>query len=236
MRWRRRFTIYSPSPILIILLVILGFAYTLPTTDETPPSPSSSHYPPQVALDYATYQGLRDPVSGVDQYLGMRYAAAPLGDLRFRAPVDPVKTHGVQNVIEYQPFCVGVGLQVGNGLAEDCLFVNVFTPSAATPESNLPVWFYIPGGGYAWQSNNNYNGSDIVQSSGHNVVLVNFNYRIGALGFLSSENVIRDGGDLNVGLLDQRQALKWVQKYIKQVNKYTLSFSFFLEGVPGFIE
>ena len=223
---KKAFAMYNPcSLILSIQLMMVGFTRALPTTVDTGRdhlSLSSSSFPPQITLDYATYQGLRDPISGVDQYLGMRYAAAPLGDLRFRAPISPVQTHGVQNVTEYQPICVGVGQQVGNGLAEDCLFINVFTPSTATPESNLPVWFYIPGGGYATQTNNNYNGSDVVMESGYNVVLVNINYRVGALGFLSSKNVIRDGGDLNVGLLDQREALKWVQKHIKQVNGPTL--------------
>lgn len=51
---------------------------------------------PTVSLDYATYQGVRLP-AGVDQYLGMRYAAAPVGDLRFRGPKDPETESGVQD-------------------------------------------------------------------------------------------------------------------------------------------
>lgn len=104
-------------------------------------------------------------------------------------------------------------------LSEDCLFINVFAPSNVTPNSKLPVWFYIQGGGYASNSNANYNGTDVVVNSGHGLVLVNFNYRVGALGFLTSEMVRKDG-DLNVGLLDQRKALEWVQQYIHLVSGF----------------
>ena len=69
------------------------------------------------------------------------------------------------------------------------------------------------GGGYTGNANANYNGSTVVETSGNNIVFVNFNYRVGSWGFLASEKV-RQGGDLNAGLLDQRALLKWVQKYI----------------------
>lgn len=101
-------------------------------------------------------------------------------------------------------------------MEEDCLFVNVFTPSNAKPTSKLPVWVYIQGGGYATNSNANYNGTDVIQNSGNGIVFVNFNYRVGLLGFLASQEVI-DNGDLNAGLLDQRKVLEWVQKYISLV-------------------
>ncbi len=75
---------------------------------------------------------------------------------------------------------------------------------------------YIQGGGYVANSNANYNGSTVVANSKQNIVFVNFNYRVASWGFLASEKV-RAGGDLNVGLLDQRLALKWVQDHIEQV-------------------
>ena len=105
----------------------------------------------------------------------------------------------------------------------------MFTPSNATPDSKLPVWLYIQGGGYATNSNANYNGTDVIENSrGHhngthliqkseyNLVFVNFNYRVGALGFLASEQV-KENGDLNAGLLDQRKVLEWVQENIAKV-------------------
>lgn len=89
------------------------------------------------------------------------------------------------------------------------MFVNLWRPSNTTADSNLPVWLFIQGGGYADNSNFNPNDSEVVKQSGYDIVFVNFNYRVGALGFLASEDVWRDG-DLNAGLLDQRKVLTWV--------------------------
>lgn len=100
---------------------------------------------------------------------------------------------------------------------EDCLFVNVCTSNNADRPYKLPVWVYIPGGGCAKDTNGNYNGTDVVRISGGNIVFVNFNYRVSAYDFLASEK-IREDGDLNVGLLEQRKALYWVQKYITEVS------------------
>ncbi|PWY80860.1 carboxylesterase [Aspergillus sclerotioniger CBS 115572] len=169
---------------------------------------------PWVDLGYSRYRGVRLPV-GADEYLGMRYAAPPLGEKRFRAPEEPVKTSSIQDAFEFGPTCIGVGEEISPLVGEDCLFINVFTLSHASPHSKLPVWVHIQGGGYASNSNANFNGTKVVQQSGYDLVFVNFNYRVGALGFLASEEVRQDG-NLNVGLLDQRQAQSWVQQHISK--------------------
>jgi acetylcholinesterase len=110
---------------------------------------------------------------------------------------------------------VGVGQSTNDALSEDCLFLNVWSPANTSGHSNFPVWLLIQGGGYANNANGNYNGSEVVQQSGSSIVFVNFNYRVGVLGFLASEHV-RNDGDLNAGLLDQRKALHWVQQHIRQ--------------------
>ncbi|KAJ7766182.1 carboxylesterase estA [Mycena metata] len=167
---------------------------------------------PQVELDYATYVGT-SLAAGVDQFLGMRFAAPPLGDRRWRAPADPLvetSPHG--------PICYNLGGAfdpTATTLSEDCLFIDVYTPSSASETAKLPVWFFIQGGGYITNSNPNYNGTEVIVESGGNVVVVNFNYRVSAFGFLASERVTRNG-TLNVGLLDQRKALEWVQQYISK--------------------
>jgi acetylcholinesterase len=85
----------------LLLPLILGVAQALPAGDATSASSASA---PLVTLDYAVYQGVQDP-AGVNQFLGLRYAAAPLGNLRFRAPQDPVKTTGVQDATQVRsPF------------------------------------------------------------------------------------------------------------------------------------
>ncbi|KAJ5618793.1 Carboxylesterase type B [Penicillium lagena] len=79
--------------------------------------------------------------------------------------------------------------------------------------ASISIWEC--GGGYANNANGNYNGSEVVERSGLDMIFVNFNYRVGALGFLASENVRKDG-DLNAGLLDQRKVLEWVQENIRE--------------------
>ncbi|KAJ4156167.1 hypothetical protein NW754_007791 [Fusarium falciforme] len=154
-------------------------------------SPCSAEGGPDAFVDlgYAKYNGVRLAKSGVDQYLGMRFAQAPVGDLRWRAPKNP-KIRGLS-------------------------FRQCFYSSNAKPGAKLPVWLYIQGGAYQTNANHDYNGTEVVQRSGHNIIVVNFNYRVGAYGFLASEDV-RNNGDLNVGLLDQRQLMKWVQKHISK--------------------
>ncbi|KAK2684591.1 hypothetical protein QWA68_016646 [Fusarium oxysporum] len=171
---------------------------------------------PIVDLDYGKYLGVRLEASRVDQYLGMRFARPPEEDLRWRAPQDPEPFQEIQAAGQFRPLCIGVAEPVaGKPEAEDCLFINVFTPSDAKPSSKLPVWLYIQGGAYHGNMDPDINGTKVVQESGHNIVMVNFNYRVGAYGFLASEEVERDG-DLNVGLLDQRKAMQWVQRHISK--------------------
>lgn len=98
----------------------------------------------------------------------------------------------------------------------------MFAPSHATTESKLPVWFFIQGGGYAGNTDQNFNGTEVIMQSDYSMVFVQINYRVGAFGFLASESIVRDG-DLNVGLLDQRKALEWAQKYIHLVSAMRLS-------------
>ncbi|KAH9222044.1 triacylglycerol lipase-like protein [Leptodontidium sp. 2 PMI_412] len=168
-----------------------------------------------VDLGYSQYRGTVLE-SGVNQYLGIRYAAPPVGDLRFRKPVKPWKTSVIQDATAFQPICLSSDAEFPTAThAEDCLFINVWKPTSAAPESKLPVWVYIQGGGYKGNSNANYNGSTVVAASNHQMVFVNFNYRVSSWGFLASEKVKADG-DLNVGLHDQRLALEWVQEHVHQ--------------------
>lgn len=99
-------------------------------------------------------------------------------------------------------------------VGEDCLFLNVFAPSAATTESSLPVLFFIQGGGFGSNSNANFNGSDLAREG--DMVVVSINYRVGAFGFLQSQEVL-DGGSLNNGIKDMVKALEWVKNNIRSV-------------------
>ncbi|KAI0033946.1 alpha/beta-hydrolase [Vararia minispora EC-137] len=174
-----------------------------------------------VDLGYATYQTDVGLDVGVTSFLGIRYAAAPIGDLRFRAPRPPPNIPGIQNASVQPDECFqgrnGINStspfrkRTANVPNEDCLFVNVHVPTKSTPDSNLPVFVWIHGGGFAGGSNGAGNPAQtFVHNSNGSVISVQMQYR---LGFLAGQTVANDGV-LNAGLLDQNMALQWVQKYI----------------------
>ncbi|KZT55209.1 putative triacylglycerol lipase [Calocera cornea HHB12733] len=168
-----------------------------------------------VDLGYSKYLGTSQS-NGITSWLGIRFAAPPLGDLRFRAPRPPLYNSTVQPANTFGPLCLPTQpATLYAPISEDCLFLDVFAPSNATAESKLPVFFWIQGGGFNRLSNGNYRGDGLIQASGDNIVVVTINYRVSLYGFLASEEVVANG-NVNVGMLDQRFALEWVQKYIAQ--------------------
>jgi len=175
-----------------------------------------------VHLGYSSYNGV-PLANGVTQWLGIRYAAPPLGELRFAAPQDPPSTG--DTIIEadtHGPTCLA--RSSSNKPAklttpeknEDCLFMDIYAPTNATSDSPLPVMFFIQAGGFSILSNANYNGSGLVLASEMNMIVVTFNYRVGPYGFLSGQEMLYNGGSLNNGLKDQRKAMHWVQEHIAQ--------------------
>ncbi|KAI0600837.1 Alpha/Beta hydrolase protein [Biscogniauxia sp. FL1348] len=198
----------------VVLVVARERAKAKAIEDQnTPSNPASA----RVNLGYAQYQGsFVGTNASVAQYLGIRYAAPPVGDLRFRAPVEMGQRSGDQDANQFGPICLGISVPYPTtGQSEDCLYANVWAPANATLDSKLPVWLFIQGGGYTVNANANWNGTALVERSGGNIVLVNFNYRVGLWGFLASERVRADG-DLNAGLLDQRLMMRWVRAHIAQ--------------------
>ncbi|KAJ7082931.1 alpha beta-hydrolase [Mycena belliarum] len=182
---------------------------------------------PTIDLGYAQYQGVVSQAN-ITHFLGIRYAAAPLGDLRFRGPQPPANITGVQQatVQPNQCFQSSNGRSPTNPLetrmaalevlsTEDCLFLNVWHPSAAagTPLENLPVLVWIHGGGYLAGQASAYDGEDVINQSNRGIVLVIIQYRLGVFGFLPGAEVKKNGA-LNAGLLDQDFALRWVNKHI----------------------
>jgi len=96
--------------------------------------------------------------------------------------------------------------------SEDCLILDVFAPSNATSQG-LPVLLWIHGGGYTVGNAANAGGPNFVSHSNGSIIFVSIQYRLGAYGFLASDEVAKDGTP-NAGLLDQRAALDWVQRHI----------------------
>ncbi|KAJ6526943.1 alpha beta-hydrolase [Mycena vulgaris] len=183
---------------------------------------------PIVDLGYAQYQGTVDTANNIANFLGIRYAAAPLGDLRFRAPQPPANMSGVQQATTEPNECfqATLGTAATNPLrsraaevtaTEDCLFLNVHYPSDVngTPIGSLPTIVWIHGGGYVGGSATSYNGEDLIRQSNRGIVVVVIQYRLGIFGFLPGA-AVKKSGALNAGLLDQDFALRWVNQHISK--------------------
>jgi para-nitrobenzyl esterase len=157
---------------------------------------------------------------GVTAFLGVPYAAPPVGDLRWRAPAPFAPWQGVRDATAKGPACPqSRGTLLGSApTSEDCLTLNVWTPSGAPGSTQrLPVMVFVHGGGFTagTVAGREYDGDALARRG---VVLVNFNYRLGQLGFLAhpalaaEDSTHRSAG--NYGLLDQQAALRWVQTHI----------------------
>ncbi|XP_067171136.1 acetylcholinesterase [Apteryx mantelli] len=170
-------------------------------------------------------RGVRVPVGSghVTAFLGIPYAEPPLGRLRFQRPRAPRPWSGVLDASAYRHACYQYvdtmypgfgGSEMWNPnreMSEDCLYLNVWVPSPRPRNASVLVWIY--GGGFysGAASLDVYDGRYLAHAE--KVVLVSMNYRVGAFGFLALPGHPEAPG--NVGLLDQRLALRWVQSNIR---------------------
>ncbi|KAJ6580755.1 Alpha/Beta hydrolase protein [Mycena capillaripes] len=168
------------------------------------------------------YVGVHDAQHAVDVFSGIRFAAPPV---RF-APAAPIgdAPPWLQNATKFGADCPqlstilgAAGLPAGPPLlgpnqSEDCLFVNVWRPAGTSTKERLPILVYIFGGGYFAGSGSEWNGIGLVRRSVKSrkpIIFVTFNYRTGVLGFMGSAQAPLSA--LNVGLQDQRDALRFIQ-------------------------
>ncbi|KAF7331393.1 Carboxylic ester hydrolase [Mycena kentingensis (nom. inval.)] len=168
-----------------------------------------------VTLDYGTFNGLADTAQGIVYYRGVRYADAPVGDLRWRAPVSPPSAHiGTVDASQFGANCIAnTQTAVTDSTSEDCLFGNVYVPIDTEKDSGLPVLVYFHGGGFEGGSSHDAAPENIIQGSASPLIFVTFEYRLGQFGFLGG-NAVKESGVGNAGLLDQKAALVWLQRYI----------------------
>ena len=180
-----------------------------------------------VQADSLTVKTVQGKVQGktisdgkVKAFMGLPYAAPPVGDLRWKVPAAPTKWKGVRDATAYAAHCAQGRVFADmifqdKGQSEDCLYLNVYAPVEAKANQKLPVMFWIHGGGYAGGSANEprHNG-DFLPTKG--VVLVTINYRLGVFGFLAAEDLAKEAGGTagNYGMLDMVAALQWVQANI----------------------
>lgn len=166
--------------------------------------------PPEVRLGVGTVRGIEG--DGFQAFLGIPYAEPPVGERRWRAPEPHAAWDGVRDAISKGSACAQEGFGLGASGSEDCLFLNVHTPSPR-PAAGAPVLVWIHGGGFVFgegvQADGGTAGDVLARTEG--LVVVSMNYRLGSFGFLASEAL---GASGNEGLQDQQLALRWVREHI----------------------
>jgi len=157
--------------------------------------------------------------SGGAEFLGIPYARAPIGRLRWHEPIPVHRWRGVRDATSFGAPCAQPALGEWNEhdakiSKEDCLFLNVITPKWP-PKDPLPVMFWIHGGGEGGTASDElYKNGTLID---HAVLLVTANYRLGVLGFFSHPDLTRESphhASGNYGLMDQIAALRWVRANI----------------------
>ena len=174
----------------------------------------------QVTTQNGMIEGNFDTKSGIQKYFGVPFAKPPVGNLRWKAPQPLENWTGVKETKRFGPrpmqaVVYGDMNSRSNGISEDCLYLNVWTPANRNTK-NLPVLVYFYGGGNVAgdASEPRYDGESMAKKG---IVVITCNYRLNIFGFLahpelSAEAPYKASG--NYGLLDQVAALQWVQKNI----------------------
>ena len=173
---------------------------------------------PQAKTENGMLEGTSE--SGINVFRGVPFAAPPVGDFRWREP-QPVKSWtGIRKADKFGPKAMQLAIFGdmnfrSNGTNEDCLYLNVWTPSKSGKDK-LPVLVYFYGGGFMAGdgSEPRYDGEAMARRG---IVSVTVNYRLGVFGFLSHPELTKESphhASGNYGLLDQSAALQWVQKNI----------------------
>ncbi|WP_287153666.1 carboxylesterase/lipase family protein [Candidatus Solincola tengchongensis] len=222
--------------IFVILLVLL--MAPLGCAGKEAETPASTLEVPR--LDSGPISGVQE--DGVWVYKGIPYAAPPVGELRWKEPQPVEPWEEVRPCTEYGPSCPQPEwpYQVQRDIFritdqdEDCLYLNVWTP-AKNPDDRLPVMVWIHGGGFTVGSGSQvlYEGKYLARKG---VVVVTINYRLGPLGFMAHPLLSEEsphGVSGNYGLLDQIQALRWVQRNISAFGGDPGNVTIFGESAGG---
>jgi para-nitrobenzyl esterase len=195
-------------------------------------SPASSGQNSSRAIVVRTADGsVRGKIAGTTaEYLGIPYAAPPVGALRWQPPSPAAPWRGVREATSFAPHCAQPAFGAGS-TSEDCLYLNVFAPADAS-DRNLPVMVWIHGGSLLTGESNDYNPAALVRNG---VIVVTINYRLGALGFLADTALASapGGPSGDYGLMDQQAALRWVQRNIGGFGGDSRNVTLFGESAGG---
>jgi para-nitrobenzyl esterase len=168
----------------------------------------------------------------VDEFLGIPYAAPPVGALRWQPPQPAASWSGVRDATQFAPHCPQPASPFGQAsTSEDCLYLNVFTPAHHSRGSRYPVMVWIHGGALVTGESNDYDPTALVADG---VTVVTINYRLGALGFLAHPALAgAQGQSGDYGLMDQQAALRWVQRNIASFGGNPRNVTVFGESAGG---
>jgi para-nitrobenzyl esterase len=173
-------------------------------------------------------------------FLGLPYAAPPVGNLRWKAPEPPAAWNGTRDATKFGNRCEQWHIwddYIFNdaGPSEDCLYLNVYAPAKTKQGSNLPVMVWIHGGGFLAGSGSEprYTNPALVAKG---VIVVTLNYRLNVFGFLASEDLAKEQGGHagNYGLMDQVAALRWVKSNIAAFGGDVNNVTIFGESAGSF--
>lgn len=223
------------SSLAIFLGLVAGRAIALPAPVPVPPgTPALEDRAAKATVSIspsATVIG--NSASGVESFKGIPFADSPTGSLRLKPPQKLSTGLGTFDATGSSPSCPQMFFSTGgNDLItqvlgdllntplfqtvtnqqEDCLTIDIVRPAGTTAGANLPVLFWIFGGGFELGSSSMYDGTSLLSgaiSRKMPFVYVAVNYRVGGFGFMPGKEILADGSS-NLGLLDQRMGLEWV--------------------------
>jgi para-nitrobenzyl esterase len=174
----------------------------------------------RVKVTGGTIEGAGAQASGVREFKGIPFAAPPVGKLRWSPPQPVQKWEGVRQAVQFGPRCMQQPVFSdmvfrSNGMSEDCLYLNIWTPAKSDKE-RLPVLVYFYGGGFIGGdgSEPRYDGASMAQKG---IVALTVNYRLGVFGFFAHPELTKESphhASGNYALLDQNAALQWVRQNI----------------------
>ncbi|KAL6071657.1 Neuroligin 2b [Balamuthia mandrillaris] len=209
----RRALFFNSLLVLVVLLLIVLFVLFAVYDHQS----SVRRAPLVVHTEYGAVHGFYAAANNSRVFLGVPFAAPPVGALRWKSPHPPSKWQGVRNATAYGPVCPQVLespiLIQDFPVSEDCLYLNVFTPKEPA-DHKLPVMLWIYGGGFDSGSANLYDGTAL---AAEDTIVVTFNYRLGPFGFLALPELKHENMSMPTGFYgieDQRAAMQWVKNNI----------------------